>query len=133
MSHARHSEVQVPLGSRRQAGDSCQPFPALSRPLHSRRKLLCVAHPALVINTLPILMRRRRELFQAGNGKRNPARVLALLSPSLGWAGLCPGVARAYLKPRSRTPALTFCAFQRSRRMARRPKRSTASYLNTSL
>lgn len=40
---------------------------------------------------------------------------------------------RVYLKPSSRAPAFTFWAFQRSRRMARSPSRSTAPYLNTSL
>lgn len=123
----------MPQGSRRKAGDSCQPFPAPSRPLHSRRKLLCLAHQALVINTLPILIRRRLELFRAGNRKRNPARVPAPSPPPRDGLGSAQGPQRAYLKPRSRAPALTFCACQRSRRMARRPNRSTASYLNTSL
>lgn len=79
------------------------------------------------------LMLRRRELFRAGNGKRNPARVPAPEPPPPGWAEQCPGATGVYLKPRSRTPALTFCAFHRSRRMARRLNRSTVSYLNTSL
>lgn len=111
-----------------------------SQPCHGRCALggsRCALSPGAVKNTAPDF--NTAAILGAISGweqevKPHSSQPRSPLAAPLGhpWPNPIQGK-RVYLKPSSRAPAFTFWAFQRSRRMARSPNRSTAPYLNTSL
>lgn len=111
-----------------------------SQPCHGRCALggsRCALSPGAVKNTAPDF--NTAAILGAISGweqevKPHSSQPRSPLAAPLGhpWPNPIQGK-WVYLKPSSRAPAFTFWAFQRSRRMARSPNRSTAPYLNTSL